>query len=555
MKRNTRPTVFQPGNKESLTSVDAVNAAGRAIPSFLILSAKVLLEEYTRADIDDRVVLTFTDTGFNNAQRAVQWLQHFNLHSFAVSESFAGSSIEEWFGYPSTITKKEFNEKYAFQPRFQVKKAPRTPRLLLMDSFKAHENPEFIWYCGMFDIIPFRLPSHTSHMTQPLDVGVYQCLKNEQRGALRDFMIAGGVQISRFDFLNLWNRMYAVAFKACHIYVGLEKSGMFPFNPEAVLGPLRRHAEGLEKPLFPKVIKQMTVTPRKAKRQFDAVRKDVEALLSPAWKAVWHAEACLDLAIVTQHSHEEIIALQKERIRLEARRTRSRRQIRGVTDGAFTISELKRKVEAREEEERKQELKRLCRQQEADFRRLRDDGRSRLRGGAAVKAKKERAAAEAAAMASQEANRARLLAEEEIEVCEHCRRTWKEANKKERDFYYRIWPYGTLEAIPEAAAFLAARRKPAACDEHHDDMPEDVISVSSGGLTPLLPGNDDSDDDEIEVITSTQIESTTRMALAAGKEDISGQNSEEEEDLSQHANWGGFGHNRVRNSYSDDEEV
>ncbi|KAJ3453803.1 hypothetical protein MRS44_018435 [Fusarium solani] len=55
MKRNTRPTVFQPGNKESLTSFDAISAAGRAIPSFLILTAKTLLEEYTRADIDERL--------------------------------------------------------------------------------------------------------------------------------------------------------------------------------------------------------------------------------------------------------------------------------------------------------------------------------------------------------------------------------------------------------------------------------------------------------------------------------------------------------------------
>lgn len=176
-KRNRRPTVFQPGNKESLTSVDAVSAAGRAVPSFLILTAKGLLEEYIRADIDDRVVLTFTDTGFNNSKRAMQWSQHFNRHSFAASESFADSSIEEWSGYPSTITKEEFDKEYAFKPRFQVRPAPTTYRLLLMDSFSAYENPEFIWYCERFDIIPFRLPSHMSHRLQPLDVGVYNTSK------------------------------------------------------------------------------------------------------------------------------------------------------------------------------------------------------------------------------------------------------------------------------------------------------------------------------------------------------------------------------------------
>ncbi|KAH7205475.1 uncharacterized protein BKA55DRAFT_478428, partial [Fusarium redolens] len=35
-EKNTRPVAFQPGNKESMTAVDAINAIGQAIPSFLI---------------------------------------------------------------------------------------------------------------------------------------------------------------------------------------------------------------------------------------------------------------------------------------------------------------------------------------------------------------------------------------------------------------------------------------------------------------------------------------------------------------------------------------
>ncbi|KAJ4176958.1 hypothetical protein NW759_017481 [Fusarium solani] len=291
------------------------------------------------------------------------------------------------------------------------------------------------------------------------------------------------------------------------------------------------------------------------KKRFAAIQKDLEVLNSPARKTIRHVEACIDLAIVTQHSHENIIALQKERVRLEARRTRSRRQIRGVQDGAFTIAELQKKVEAREAEERQQDLRRLSRQQQADFRKLRDDGRPRLRGGAAVKAKRERAAAEAAAIASQEADRRKLLHESEIEILETHRRLWIEANEEERAFYYRIWGPAALEAIPEAAAYLAEVAKAAASRDHHDDIPEDVLSVSSGGMTPLLPGNEDSDSDEIEIITSTQIESFTRAALRAGRADDSCENSDEEEDLSQREDWGGFGYNRVRNSYSDDERV
>ena len=563
MKRNTRTTVFQPGNKESLTSIDAASAAGRSIPSFLILQAKTLLEEYTRANIDERVVLTFTDTGYNNSHRSVQWLQHFNRCSFAASETFAGSSIEEWFGYPTTITKSQFDEEYAFKPRYQVKKAPTSYRLLLMDSFSAHEDPEFIWYCGMFDIIPYRLPSHLSHRLQPLDVGVYQHLKNEQKCALRDFMIAGGMQISRFDFLNQWNRMYAAAFKACHIYVGYEKSGIFPINPEVVLGPLRRYAEERQKPLFPVTLNRDKVTPRRVKKQLSdlSVQRSISLLDTPTRKVIRSAEACVDLAIVTQKSHENVIRLQKERIRLEGRRTRSRRQIKGVKDGAFTVGELKRMVEAREEEQRRLESKKLTRQQNNFLHNLRDDGQPRLRGGAAVKAKKEKAAAEAAAMASQEADRQRIMSETEKETLENRRRLWIEGDEEKRDFQHRIWGRHVLEAIPEAADYLAdldkaaALREAAALRGQLDNIPEDVLSVSSRDLTPLLPGNEEEDCDDIEVIMNTQIEGFTQAALTAGSRDYSPGNSDQEEDLLRREDWGGFGYDRVPNNYSDDERV
>ncbi|KAL6364643.1 hypothetical protein LRP88_00613 [Fusarium phalaenopsidis] len=490
-------------------------------------------------------------------------MQHFNRYSFAASETFAGSSIEEWFGYPTTITKSQFDEEYAFKPRYQVKKAPTSYRLLLMDSFSAHEDPEFLWYCGMFDIIPYRLPSHMSHRLQPLDVGVYQYLKNEQKCALRDFMMAGGLQISRFDFLNQWNRMYAAAFKACHIYVGFEKSGLSPFNPEVILGPLRRHAEERDKPLFPVKLNRDKVTPRRVKKQLSdqSIQRSISLLDTPTRKVIRHAEACVDFAIVTQKSHENSLALHKEHIRLEGRRTRSRRQIKGVKDGAFSVDELKRMVEAREQEDKRLEEKRLTRQQNNLLQSLRDDGRPRLRGGAAAKAKREKAAAEAAAMASQEANRQRLIDKSERDVLEYRRRLWTEADEKTRHFYYRIWSRHVLEAIPEAADYLAdldkaaALREVAASRGQLDNIPEDVLSVSSGDLTPLLPGNEEEDRDDIEIIMNTQIEGFTQAALAAGRGDYSPENSDQEEDLSRREDWGGFGYDRVPNNYSDDERV
>ncbi|OBS17482.1 hypothetical protein FPOA_12112 [Fusarium poae] len=138
-KHNTRAIAFQPGNKESLTSIDSINAA----------------------EIDEEVVLTHTETGFNNAQRGVQWLQHFNRHSFAKSSDFDGFTIKEWFGYPPEISLATWSQKYAYLASKKSRKNSPVTRLLVMDGFSAHEDIQFIWYCIMFDIVPFLLPSHT----------------------------------------------------------------------------------------------------------------------------------------------------------------------------------------------------------------------------------------------------------------------------------------------------------------------------------------------------------------------------------------------------------
>jgi hypothetical protein len=57
-----------------MTAVRAINAIGQAIPSLPIFAMKSLLKEYAFADIDKDIILTHTETGFNNSQRALQWL-------------------------------------------------------------------------------------------------------------------------------------------------------------------------------------------------------------------------------------------------------------------------------------------------------------------------------------------------------------------------------------------------------------------------------------------------------------------------------------------------
>jgi hypothetical protein len=76
-----------PDTQETLTSIEAINAAGDAIPGFLILPVQILLEKYFDNNISNDVVFTTneeTASGFTNDILAIEWLEHWGLHTRAV---------------------------------------------------------------------------------------------------------------------------------------------------------------------------------------------------------------------------------------------------------------------------------------------------------------------------------------------------------------------------------------------------------------------------------------------------------------------------------------
>ncbi|RSL95856.1 hypothetical protein CDV31_013711 [Fusarium ambrosium] len=106
------------------------------------------------------------------------------------------------------------------------------------------------------------------------------------------------------------------------------------------------------------------------------------------------------------------------------------------------------------------------------FQKLCDDGWLRLRGGVAVKAKREKVAA----MASQAADRRGITSGTEKKSLENRRRLWIGADEGRWDFQHRIWGRHVLEAIPETADYLAGLDKAAALRGQLDGITEDVLS-------------------------------------------------------------------------------
>ncbi|CZT24135.1 related to transposase [Ramularia collo-cygni] len=115
-----------------------------------------------------------------------------------------------------------------------------SPRVLISDGFGTHESLEILTYCFEHNIILGRLPSHTSHKLQPCDIGVFGPLKTAYREQVELLYRQGSNAISKQHFTLLYSRARQVAVTLRNVRSGWAKAGLFPFNPDRVLGDMPR---------------------------------------------------------------------------------------------------------------------------------------------------------------------------------------------------------------------------------------------------------------------------------------------------------------------------
>lgn len=202
-KKNFLPTA---SNRESLTVVEAINAAGCSIQPMVILHGKQHQAAWFKHLHDDTLV-GLSDSGYTNDILTLAWLEHFD-----------------------ELSKKQ--QVGAF-------------RLLLLDNYGSHCTKEFIDYCDNNNIIPFALPAHSTHILQPLDVVVFQPYKHWHAEAVDLAARAGCTDYNRVEYLADFERFRLQAITPSTIQSAFKKTGLYPFNPQKVLAELHEDVEGL----------------------------------------------------------------------------------------------------------------------------------------------------------------------------------------------------------------------------------------------------------------------------------------------------------------------
>jgi hypothetical protein len=190
-----------PENRGSLTSIEAVSAGGAAIPLMLIIQGKVHDERWYQDRLHPATRVGLSDTGYTNDELALDWLQHFIMFNHLWQ-------VGAW-------------------------------RLLLFDGHGSHMTREFVEMWDENNIVLFYLPPHTTHFLQPLDVGCFQPLKHYHAKVLQGSIRAFSSDFNKIDFMPAISDIRKKTFTESTIKSSFKRTGIVPFNPEVVLGPLR----------------------------------------------------------------------------------------------------------------------------------------------------------------------------------------------------------------------------------------------------------------------------------------------------------------------------
>ena len=81
-------------------------------------------------------------------------------------------------------------------------KANGHKRLLLCDGHDSHISAQFVRFCIDHHIILFLLPPHSSHLLQPLDVGVFSPLKRLMSSQLSRLYATEIVRLQKIEWLQ-----------------------------------------------------------------------------------------------------------------------------------------------------------------------------------------------------------------------------------------------------------------------------------------------------------------------------------------------------------------
>jgi DDE superfamily endonuclease len=190
----TRLQRANPGRQAWVTSVECICADGKALPPLIIFKAENLSHDWILADTSQDWAFSCNSKGWTNNQHGLEWLQR------------------------------------CFDPATRAK-AGNQFRMLICDGHDSHVSGNFVEHCMNNRIHLMILPHHSSHLTQPLDVGVFGPLKRILASKLEPLLRTGVVRIQKPEFTSRFIKARELAFRESNILGGFRGTGIHPYYP------------------------------------------------------------------------------------------------------------------------------------------------------------------------------------------------------------------------------------------------------------------------------------------------------------------------------------
>jgi len=195
--QNIRYSAY-PGRQEWVSVIECISMDGSALPPLVIFKGKTLSSRWIPTNTPIDWFFSCNKEGWTSNEHAKKWL------------------------------------KENFEPNTQ-EKANRRTRLLIFDGHGSHTTADVIRHCILNHIQLALLPPHSSHLTQPLDIGVFSSIKAHMTRELDRYIRTGIPRIQKIEWLDAFITARTLAFTTRNILSGWSGTGLSPFYPHKVL--------------------------------------------------------------------------------------------------------------------------------------------------------------------------------------------------------------------------------------------------------------------------------------------------------------------------------
>jgi len=185
-----------------VSDVKMINAEREKILLMLIVFEINILNKWVQENnLNDDLLLATTESEYSNDEKIFDWLKHFDFHS-------RKTQIE-------------------------------AHRLLIMNNYESHLIYEFLQYVDFHNIVIFTLLSHSTHVTQSLNVKIFQLMKHYHSKMIDKTIRLKSTSFNKQNFLAFFISLRVKIFTESNIRSTFKQTELVSYSSKVMLKKVR----------------------------------------------------------------------------------------------------------------------------------------------------------------------------------------------------------------------------------------------------------------------------------------------------------------------------